>query len=308
MFSDSSSLIVTGATGYLGSNYLNFLFENNYITEKNSILLLDRTLKTDRLNDWYKKSKLVKMDLNDIKSFTGLITNCHSHVDRNNALRNRSNEKPLNYCIHTAKINSVTAEKYFLDELHKYNPEIYLVYFSSAAVYGDINEDCKIPETHSTVPVSDYGKHKLEIEKYVSEKFPKHLILRIANPYGARAENNGVIKIIRDKFAKFKNENLILEINAEKSNEIIRDFIYIDEFSKAITALIQANCQGIYNIGSGVGRSIEEIIDTIGAGAGCDYSIKYLGYKDGDIKYSVLDIAKLKKFYTPSCELILTTP
>ncbi len=231
--SSKPRLIITGGTGYLASHLVALLLDKYQVT------IIDRTLKSERL-----PSK----DLTLIES----------------ELANISDEmlSDTSVLVHAAYSNNLSEEKLFLERASKLNPKLYLIYFSSAAVYGDLLEDTEAFTIESdTVPINDYGLYKLVMEYFVQALTKKHLILRIANPYGKEFSCRGVYQIFRKSLLEQIQANknkLELKINADKPAEMLRDFIYIDELAIKIAALVKKKVRGISNISSGEGVLLED--------------------------------------------------
>ena len=165
---------------------------------------------------------------------------------------------------------------------------------SGGTVYG-IPKEIPIPETHQTHPICAYGIGKLAIEKYLA-LFHYHdgldyTIIRMSNPYGPHQQPNsdqGVISVFLYKALKGET----IEIWGDGS--VTRDFIYI---SDAIDALVKVlDYQGsehIFNIGSGKGHSLNDIINHIS-----DIMrepVKYMNLKRRalDVPINVLDISRI---------------
>lgn len=162
---------------------------------------------------------------------------------------------------------------------------------SGGTVYGDSDEQ-RIAETHPTDPICSYGIHKLAIEKYLAVYSRLHgldfRVLRVSNPYGLRGghqRQQGVIPIFLDKVIRDE----VIEIWGDGS--VIRDYIHINDVAAAIFA---ASCYRgpyrVFNIGCGVGTSLNEILDAIGRVAGKEVRRKYLEARGFDARSNVLDI------------------
>lgn len=265
----NKAIVLTGGTGYLGSSLVNYWQEHTL--QLGDITIIDRTLKTNRIKK-PEQIKFIQADLNSV---------------------DLSYLSPETVVIHTSYCKNINAEKNFLTKL---NPDLYLVYFSSAAVYGDVldtaylealnvKEDYKekISIKHKLSPINDYGRYKIELENFIRERFSKHLILRIANPYGNEPDIRGVYKIFESQINSGAKQ---VNINADFPKQIVRDFIHVNELSRQVTELIQKHAQGIYNIGTGEGLSLEELVEQIAGDR--DIQINYCGYKN-EILYSVLE-------------------
>jgi len=140
-----------------------------------------------------------------------------------------------------------------------------VIFFSSGGtVYGDVDSD-KISETVVLKPVSPYAIGKVTIENYLryfkSTHGVDYIIYRIANPYGPGQNiygKQGVIPIFMHHF--LENEPITIFGNGE----MVRDYIYIDDLVAMIIGSFNKNApHDTYNIGSGLGRSVNELVDVI---------------------------------------------
>lgn len=132
---------------------------------------------------------------------------------------------------------------------------------SGGTVYGDIKN--KVDEEFQTNPTSPYGISKLMIEKYLEYYKKKYdidyKIVRYSNVYGEKQNptgNHGIIPIFLNKI-----------INNEKplvfgDGSAVRDYIYVkDAISATVLVALKESKFDIYNIGSGKGYSIKNLID-----------------------------------------------
>ncbi len=226
-------LIITGGTGYLASHLLVSLVDKYQVT------LIDRTIKRERVSD-----SNVTLIESELASVSDEILN------------------DTNVLIHSAYTNNLTEEKLFLERACRLNPKLYLVYFSSAAVYGELTDDLEAFTIESdTLPINDYGLYKLVLEYWIQTLTKKHLILRIANPYGKEFSCRGVYQIFCKLLSgqiQAGSSELKLKINSDNAGEMLRDFIYIDEFVDQVATLIKSQLRGIANIASGEGVLLED--------------------------------------------------
>ncbi len=167
------------------------------------------------------------------------------------------------------------------------------VYFSSGgSIYGypkylPLNED------HPLNPISSYGVEKLTIEKYLllyQQMYGlKPLILRPSNPYGPRQGHyvaQGVISTFLRKVEMNESITVFGNGNAEK------DYIYISDLVRIVYELSMENESGIYNIGSGIGTSLNKIIEEIKKATKKTIKINYIDKKSYDVDQFVLDNSK----------------
>ena len=171
-----------------------------------------------------------------------------------------------------------------------------IVFISSGGtIYGNKNGICS--ENDELSPIDIYGWLKLTMEKYIemycNANSIKYLIIRPSNPYGRYQNIYGKQGIIAVSIGKILN-NEVIEIWGD--GKIIRDFISIDALVSNIYKLIESNVWNeVFNIGSGVGHSINEILEMLKTITKREIVVKYMEGRIIDIKKNVLDISKLKR-------------
>ena len=173
----------------------------------------------------------------------------------------------------------------------------HVVLFSSGgAVYG-IPERNPVRELDIPKPISPYGFIKLILEKYMvllSHHYGlKYLVIRPSNPYGPRqdfTQNQGVISIFLYKMLKGEP----LEIWGDGS--AVKDFIYIRDLASGITGLIDQDFDNeVYNISSGTGISINNLIELLVSITGIKPEIKYVDPHPNDIPRIIASNKKIRK-------------
>lgn len=167
---------------------------------------------------------------------------------------------------------------------------------SGGTVYGN---PVKLPisEDSPNDPKCSYGITKLTIEKYLS--LFNHLynldytIVRPSNPYGSRQDPlsiQGAISVFLGRVAR--NEHI--EIWGD--GEIVRDYIYIDDLVDGIYRAATANTPShIFNLGSGIGYSLNDIVKVIRNITERDVKVKYAARRVFDVPKIYLDITQAKK-------------
>jgi len=167
-----------------------------------------------------------------------------------------------------------------------------IVFFSSGgAVYGDIDSD-KITEDARLSPLSPYAIGKVTIEYYLEYFRRSHgldyLIYRVANPYGPGQNihgKQGVIPI----FMKHVLEDQ--PINVYGDGGMVRDYIYIDDLMDLVRdTFYKQTKHKIYNLGSGDGSSVNDIIAAIESVTGKEVSKNHIKTPAVYVQRSVLDI------------------
>lgn len=173
-----------------------------------------------------------------------------------------------------------------------------IVFVSSGGTIYGTPEHVPTPETAPTNPITSYGISKLTIEKYLG--LYKHLydleyrVLRVANPYGpyqTAAKNQGVIAA----FIRRVLANKSIEIWGDGS--VIRDYIYIDDVVEALMlAATHDGAYRIFNIGSGEGRSLNDIVVSISKLLSVEISVDRRPGREVDVPLSILDTSLATKY------------
>ena len=141
-----------------------------------------------------------------------------------------------------------------------------IVFISSGGtVYGP-PQYLPVDEVHPTEPRVSYGITKLAIEKYLLMYQYQHgikaNILRVTNPYGERQRvetAQGAVGVFLSRALQGKP----LEIWGDGS--VTRDYIYISDVAEAFAKAVEYNGpESVFNIGSGVGTTLNELMDTLG--------------------------------------------
>lgn len=167
---------------------------------------------------------------------------------------------------------------------------------SGGTVYGNPVTH-PLDETHRTDPISSYGVIKLTTEKYF--ELYRHLydtdyvVARLSNPYGPGQRSDqkqGLIAVLLDRIRK----GLPIEVWGDGS--AVRDYIFIDDVVKAFIHLGRGPLPArVYNVGSGEGRSVNEIIQIIAQTTRLTPKIDYRPPRGSDVSRSVLSIARITR-------------
>jgi UDP-glucose 4-epimerase len=195
---------------------------------------------------------------------------------------------------------------HLLEAMVKNRVSKFIFISSGGTVYGKPHY-LPIEESHPTDPIVSYGIIKLAIEKYAlmyqSIFGLRTIILRVSNPYGPLqkiSRSQGAIRIFIDKV--LKNENV--EIWGDGTTT--RDYIYIDDLVDAIHKTISYSGKiSVFNIGTGVGSSLNRILDLIGLELNEIIQPIYKAPRQMDVKSNILNIelAKSELQWAPSTNL-----
>lgn len=161
---------------------------------------------------------------------------------------------------------------------------------SGGTVYGK-PKSVPVTEEHPTDPLCSYGIHKLALEKYLQLAQQlyglEYCVLRPANLYGPRQRldiSQGAVAVFLDRALR----GLPIEIWGDGS--VVRDYVYVaDAVDAMLKAARFAGEPRIFNIGSGQGTSLNQLVAEIEKLLGRKLKVNYTATRSLDVPVNVLD-------------------
>ena len=301
-------VLVTGGYGFIGSHIVEKLIKqghhvrilDNLSTGKITNVNKHKNKKVDR------KIQFIKGDICDVdicrEAIKGCDAVCHLAADISVS---KSVEDPVT--CHNANVNG------FFNVLNvaRENNIKRVVFSSTSAIYGD-NTDTSKTELSTGRIISPYALSKNMNEMYArlfTDIYDMECIgLRYFNVYGQRQNQEGGYAAVIPTFVKLLKNNERPVIYGDGS--FVRDFVYIDDVVDAnILALTtqEKDCFGeIYNIGSGIGTSICDLVKNINIVLGKKIEPIFKQERLGDVKHSIANVKKARKHlgYIPKYNLV----
>ena len=167
---------------------------------------------------------------------------------------------------------------------------------SGGAVYGR-PQFVPLSEAHPTMPMGAYGATKLAIEHHLLIEEAQHglpcRILRLSNPYGEWQRPHGVQGVI----AVFAHRALHGQpVDVWGDGSVVRDFVYAADVGRAfVCAARHEGPSRIFNIGGGVGHSVNDIIQTLEGLMGQVLERRIFPARPFDPPVNVLDIRRAQE-------------
>ena len=181
-----------------------------------------------------------------------------------------------------------------------------VVLSASAAAYGD-NPVFPKREDMLPEPLSPYAVSKIAAEMYCktyAELYDLQTVsLRYFNVFGPRQDPNGEYAAVIPKFTE--------KICAGESPTVFgdgnqtRDFVFVKDVARANLLAMDSDVCGLFNIGTGVQTSLNDLAQMIMDAAGVSVEMQYEAAREGDVRYSVAGISKAEKEleYKPEWDL-----
>ena len=167
---------------------------------------------------------------------------------------------------------------------------------SGGAVYG-VPQVVPLPEDHPTLPIGAYGVTKMAIEHHlrVAEAMNglDYRVLRLSNPYGEWQHPNRIQGVIA-VFAHRALHRQPLDVWGDGS--VVRDFVYAADIGQAFLAAHRhEGISRIFNVGGGVGHSVNQIIDVLSKLLNGTVQRRSHPSRSFDPPINVLDIRKARE-------------
>ena len=170
-----------------------------------------------------------------------------------------------------------------------------LVYSSTAGVYGN-PVHVPITETAPTLPISPYGATKLAFEALLHTyhaAYGLHVTLfRYFNPYGPTENHDPETHAIPNFIqAALAGKPIPLYWNGVQ----IRDFFFVDDIAQAHVLGLEQDGFHIYNLGSGSGQKVRDVVEKILVYTTSNSAIQDLGERPGDPPRLTADTTKVRQ-------------
>jgi UDP-glucose 4-epimerase len=290
-------VLVLGGAGFLGSHIVEAL-----LGQGTSVRVFDRAGGVDTLPAG-SSVEFIEGDFGNPDDVRAALAGCRTVVHLvGTTLPKTSNDDP----IHDLESNLMTTVR-FLELAREQRVDKIVFSSSGGTVYG-LPTTIPIPEDHKTEPLCSYGIHKLTIERYLHLFHVlygmDYCVLRLANPFGERQRVNGAqgaVAVFLDR--ALRDEELVVW----GDGSAVRDYVYVGDVAHAFCQAAQhTGTPKIFNIGSGHGLSVNDLIAAIETVVGRPVSRRYVPERRFDVPANVLDIslAAAQLDWRPRCSFL----
>ena len=281
--------LVLGGTGFIGPHLVEALLDNGF-----HVRVFSRSSSfPTRLAAVGNRIEYLAGDFNNAQSLANAVKGC-DHVYH---LIATSGPTTSNRDMVLDANSNLIATLRLLEICVRENVQQIIFPSSGGTVYGR-TENGPIPECNSTEPQCSYGIVKLAIEKYLELFRIQHgldyTVLRISNCYGPGLPMNGeqgVVGAFLDRLQRGE------PITLWGDGSVIRDYVYVTDVALALRAALgQRSAFRVFNIGTGIGTSLLNLIEMMERATGCRFRILKQGARYVDVPVNILDASKARKY------------
>ena len=278
-------ILVTGGTGFIGSNVVDAYIEKGY-----EVVVVD-DLSSGKKENLNKKAKFYKLDICDrsleevFEEGIDIVNHHAAQVDVRKSIADPAFD---------ARINIVGSLN-ILENCRKYKTKKIIFASSGGVIYGECgslppNEDSPVS------PISPYGVSKYAMERYLStyEKIYglKYNVLRYGNVYGPRQDPYGEAGVVAIFSGKMLNRE---QVNIFGDGEQVRDYVYVGDVVKANILCLENSDNEIFNIGTGKSTSVNQLFSEMKELVHYSKETVYKPLRAGELIRSSLDVGKAEQ-------------
>ncbi|MES9796678.1 UDP-glucose 4-epimerase GalE [Bacillus toyonensis] len=278
------AILITGGAGYIGSH---------------------TCIESGKQFKFYNESVLNREKMNEI--FLGNNIEAVIHFAGFKAV-GESTTIPLTYYY-----NNIISTIILCDVMQKHNVKKF-IFSSSATVYG-IPKTSPITEEFPLSVTNPYGQTKLMIEQIMRDVAKADgewsiALLRYFNPFGAHQSgrigedpngipNNLMPYVTQVAVGKLKELNIFGNDYPTKDGTGVRDYIHVVDLAKghvkALEKVLETTGIDAYNLGTGKGYSVLEMVNAFEKVSGKKIPYKIIGRRPGDVAICFADVSKAKR-------------
>lgn len=289
-------VLVTGGAGFIGSHVV-----DAYLERGDTVVIVD-DLSTGREVNLNAQAKLVKMDIR-LPALEAVFAEHKPEIVNHHAAQidvRHSVADP----VRDAEIN-VLGSINLLECARRHGVRRVVYASSGGAVYGEpVSLPCT--EDHPAHPICPYGASKYAVEHYLflyAQLYGlDYAILRYANVYGPRQDPLGEAGVAAIFTAQMlAGDEIVIFGDGEQS----RDFVYVGDIARANLLATDYPASGLWNIGTGVGTSINRLFALLRQATGYGREGRHGPDRPGETRHIYLDASRAaaELGWSPSVDL-----
>ena len=278
-----STAVVTGGAGFVGSHVAELLRDRGH-----DVTVVD-DLSSGKRENVPEGCRLLELDITDAagvhRALDGATFVCHLAAQASVTVSVKEPDRDL--AINVAGTLNVCAAAAAAGA-----PVVFAS--TGGALYGD-NAPIPTPEGSPTEPLAPYGASKLAGEAYVGTWSRLHdagnVVLRLGNVYGPRQSFDGEAGVVAI-FSHCLVHGQSPTVYGDGTQT--RDYVYVGDVARAFLLAGESGRAGTYNVGTGIGTSVLELLDSLERSAGVSVERKSEPLRKGELRASALDSSRIR--------------
>jgi UDP-glucose 4-epimerase len=278
-------VLVTGGAGFIGSHVVDALVRQGY-----QVVVVDN-LSTGRPENINPAATFYQADIYD-SELEGIFEKERPELVNHQAAQTVI-QKSIEDPVFDAKQNILGSLNLVLQCLRFGVKKI--IYASSVGVYGE-PKYLPLDENHPVNPISYYGISKHTAEHYLHLAHLQHMlsyvVLRYPNVYGPRQSPEGeagVVAIFTRQMLRGERPTIF------GKGDKTRDYVHVSDVVTANLLAMEGDGNGVYNLGTGVETSDQEMFNLLAELTGYQGKPRYAPVREGEIYKICLDSSKAQK-------------
>jgi len=278
-----STVVVTGGAGFVGSHVAELFRDRGH-----EVTVVD-DLSSGKRENVPEGCRLVELDITDAagvhRAIDGAAFVCHLAAQASVTVSVKEPDRDLAINV-AGTLNVCTAAA------EAGAPVVFAS--TGGALYGD-DAPIPTPETSATEPLAPYGASKLAGEAYVATWSRLHdvgnVVLRLGNVYGPRQSFDGEAGVVAI-FSHCLLHGQPPTVYGDGTQT--RDYVFVGDVARAFLLACESGRAGTYNVGTGAGSSVLELLDSLERAAGVTAERRFEPLRKGELRASALDAARIR--------------
>jgi UDP-glucose 4-epimerase len=244
-------ILVSGGAGFIGSHVV-----DRYLEEGHDVSVIDN-LSTGSRGNLNPRARFYEVDICNADALREVFDRERPEVVNHHAAQMDVRRSVLDP-VFDANTNILGSINLILQSV-RHGVQKFIYVSTGGAVYGE-PQDLPVSENHPVNPDSQYGVSKHTVEHYLylynHQSGLRYTVLRYPNVYGPRQNPKGeagVVAIFIGQMSEGDTPRIFGD------GEQVRDYVYVDDVVRANVLALTRGENGIFNIGSGIGTSVNRL-------------------------------------------------